>query len=407
MTSLPWFRSDEWRLLWPFYLEASVGTMLYVFVPFMVLYFNSLGMSSTQIGLLMSVWPLASLIAEVPTGAVADLWGRKLSVVTGHFFEGLFAVLLFLTTNPWAIVSLFFLIGVSRTLTSGAKEAWAVDLLKAKGRDDLRSNYFAAYHSLFNLAFVVSGLVGAATVALFGLRSVWLVTGISYFMSAAFMLFGEEEFTPRRSTFRHALLDIWRQTRETANYAVTHRSLFLVYAISFLFAAAGPFRSLITWTPFLRQFHFPEEGYGYLWSAMNMLGIVAPLMARRMLRRVKDRTALIVLAAITLAYGGVILLTGSLLLLLGMILFSAFLFDFRMPINRVFFHRFVPSAIRGTSGSFEEMLNSAARIVAFPVVGLLLDLEPVGPRGTVFISTLFMVPVILLYTLVRDEDGAE
>lgn len=405
--SVPWYRTTEWRLLWPFYLEASLGTMLYVFVPFMVLYFNSIGLSSSEIGFLMSAWPLASLVAEVPTGAVADLWGRKVSVVTGHLLEGVCAVLLFLTTNHWLLLLLFFLLGISRTLTSGAKEAWAVDLLKAEGRDDLRSNYFARYHSLFNLAFVVSGVVGAAVVAGFGLRAVWLVTSISYFMSGGLLFFGREEFTPRRSSFRSAVVEIWRQTRETAGYAASHRSLFLVYSISALFAAAGPFRSLISWTPFLRQYGFPETGYGYLWSGMNVLGIVAPLLARRMLRRVRDRLALICLAAVTLVYGGVILVTGSLFMLIGMILFSAFLFDFRMPINRTFFHRFVPSTIRGTSGSFEEMLNSAMRMLAFPIVGLLLDLEAVGPRGTVFISTLFMIPVIALYRMVRDEDGHE
>ncbi len=404
---LHWYRSTEWRLLWPFYLEASLGTMLYVFVPFMVLYFNSIGLSSTQIGFLMSAWPLASLIAEVPTGAVADLWGRKVSVITGHMLEGMCAVMLFLTTTHWLILVLFFLLGISRTLTSGAKEAWAVDLLKGEGRDDLRSNYFARYHSLFNLAFVVSGVVGAWVVARFELRAVWLVTGISYFMSGGLLLFGREEFTPQRSTFRAAVTEIWRQTRDTAGYALSHRSLFLVYAISAVFAAAGPFRSMISWTPFLRQFQFPEHGYGYLWSGMNVLGIVAPLLARRMLRRVRDRQALIWLSVITLVYGLVILITGSLIMLIGMILFSAFLFDFRMPINRTFFHRFVPSAIRGTSGSFEEMLNSAVRMLAFPIVGLLLDLEPVGPRVTVFISTLFMVPVIFLYRMIRDEDGGE
>jgi predicted MFS family arabinose efflux permease len=164
---------------------------------------------------------------------------------------------------------------------------------------------------------------------------------------------------------------------------------------------------MISWTPFLRQFEFPDEGFGYLWSAMNILGIIAPLMAKRMLRHVHDRSALIVLSFITLGYGLLILITGSLIMLLGMILFSAFLFDLRMPINRTFFHRFVPSEIRGTSGSFEEMLNSGARMLAFPLVGILLDSEGIGARGTVFISTLFMIPVIVLYKMVHDEEGKE
>lgn len=157
---------------------------------------------------------------------------------------------------------------------------------------------------------------------------------------------------------------------------------------------------MITWTPFLENYGFPEAGFGYLWSGMNVFGIVAPLLAYRLLRHTRPRIVLIWLSVITLIYGFFILATGSLFMLLVLILASAFIFDFRIPITRVFFHRFIPSKIRSTSGSFEQMLNSGARMITFPLVGILVD--TIGPRYTVFISTLFMVPVIILYIMIKD-----
>ncbi|MCF7855202.1 MAG: MFS transporter [Candidatus Pacebacteria bacterium] len=397
---LRFYRTTEWQLLWPFYMEALFGTILYIFVPFMVLYFNSIGMGASEIGILMSVWPLSALLFEVPTGAIADLWGRKLSVILGYFCEGILAVLLFFFTHHAAVFVLFFFIGVARTLTSGAKEAWVVDLLRARGHDDLRSNYFSKYYSLFNLAFVISGVIGALCVDFAGLQVIWLVTGISYFMSAGLLMFGREDFIAQRETFSGAIKGIWRQTRRTALYALNERSVTYVYVISFTVAMAGIFRSMISWTPFLQGFGFPDEGFGYLWSAMNITGVAAPLLARRLLNRVEDRIALIWISVLTLAYGVLVLLTGSLFMLIGLIIVSAFIFDFRMPINRVFFHRFIPTHIRSTSGSFEQMLNASARMISFPLVGILID--GVGPKYTVFISTLFMIPVIVLYSRVRD-----
>lgn len=123
----------------------------------------------------------------------------------------------------------------------------------------------------------------------------------------------------------------------------------------------------------------------------------------RLLRRVSDRRALIGVAFATVAYGFVVLLTNSLMMLLGLILASAFIFDFRMPVTRVFFHRFIPSEIRGTSGSFEEMLNAVGRLIGMPLVGILLD--TIGPRYTVFASAMVMLPVIVLYQSVSDDDG--
>lgn len=396
------WRSREWQLLWPFYLEGGLSTIFYIFVPFLVLYFRSIGMNAAQIGFLMSAWPLSALLLEVPTGAVADLWGRKISVIVGYCAEGIFASLLFFFDAHIAVFILFFLIGSSRTLASGAQEAWAVDLLggEEEGCGDLCSRYFSRYHSLFNLAFVLSGLVGAACVHAWDLKAIWLVTGFSYFLSAGLLVFAHEEFTPQRATFRSAIKGIWRQTFQTAAYACKVRTVALIYCISFLIAMSGIFRSMITWTPFLENYGFPEAGFGYLWSGMNVFGIVAPLLAYRLLRHTQPRIALIWLSVITLIYGFFILATGSLFVLLILILASAFIFDFRMPITRVFFHRFIPSGIRSTSGSFEQMLNSAARMITFPLVGILVD--TIGARYTVFISTLFMVPVIVLYVMIKD-----
>ncbi len=146
---LNFFKSQEWNILWPFYLEAFLGTFLYVLPPFLVLYFHEIGFEASMIGFLLSAWPLAALLFEMPTGAVADLWGRKVSVVTGFFLEGVFAFLLFFFSNHIIVFVLFFLIGASKTLTSGAKEAWVVDLLKSKNVDHLRSAYFSKYHSFF------------------------------------------------------------------------------------------------------------------------------------------------------------------------------------------------------------------------------------------------------------------
>ncbi len=259
------------------------------------------------------------------------------------------------------------------------------------------------------MAFVLSGLIGAFFVSAFGLRVIWLVTSINYFMSAGFLLFGEERFVPVRGGFAGALKGIWQQTKRTAVFAAQRRTVSYVYMISVLFAIAGVFRSMLSWTPFLQEFGFSEGNFGYLWTSMNILGVVAPLMAVRLLRFATDRTLLIGISVVTLFYGVLILGTDSLFMLIGMILVSAFLVDFRMPVARVFFHRFIPTQIRSASGSFEQMLNAAIRILCLPLAGLLVDM--IGAKLTVFISTLFMGPAIVLYLKIghprTDESGGE
>jgi len=78
------FAKDELKLLWPFYFSKFVFTIFYVMIPFEVLYFLGIGFNLFQVGLITSAALLSTFIFEIPTGAVADLYGRKVSSIVGQ-----------------------------------------------------------------------------------------------------------------------------------------------------------------------------------------------------------------------------------------------------------------------------------------------------------------------------------
>ena len=93
------FSDGELKILWPFYLEYFISSLLYFMPVFMILYLSRLNFSFTQIGILLAIYPLTSLIFEIPTGAIADLYGRKFSVLFGYFIEGICMLGLFFFEN--------------------------------------------------------------------------------------------------------------------------------------------------------------------------------------------------------------------------------------------------------------------------------------------------------------------
>tara|TARA_Y100000590_G_scaffold243521_1_gene273784 strand:- start:2 stop:235 length:234 start_codon:yes stop_codon:yes gene_type:complete len=77
------------------------------------------------------------MLFEVPTGVVADTWGRRASYMIGSITL-LVSTLLYLwmwrVQAPfygWALSSMF--LGLGFTFFSGATEAWIVDAMKATG----------------------------------------------------------------------------------------------------------------------------------------------------------------------------------------------------------------------------------------------------------------------------------
>ena len=83
------------------------------FEPFIILYFLQQGLSFTQIGFLIAFRELAINIMEVPSGAIADLFGRRRSMILS-FLSYIIAFSIFgLCKDYWHfyIAMFFFAIG--------------------------------------------------------------------------------------------------------------------------------------------------------------------------------------------------------------------------------------------------------------------------------------------------------
>jgi len=89
----------EWQLLWPFYLSKFLQSIFLLTVPYWVIYFNKLGLSFSQISILASAHLLGIIIFEIPTGALADVLGRMLSVLMGIFLSSLLLSAIPFTNN--------------------------------------------------------------------------------------------------------------------------------------------------------------------------------------------------------------------------------------------------------------------------------------------------------------------
>lgn len=120
------------RLLQVFWFLREAQLWIPVWIVFLTI---DQGFSLTEVLTAEGLYLVAIVFLEVPTGAVADRWGRKQSLTMGALFLGL-AVLIFsfATTYPVLLCS-FFLWSLAHTLMSGADQALLFDTLKAAGRE--------------------------------------------------------------------------------------------------------------------------------------------------------------------------------------------------------------------------------------------------------------------------------
>lgn len=121
-------RAAQWRFL---VLTALRWGPVGLFIPVLVLLPLDRGLTLSQVGLTVAVQGLVVLMLELPTGGLADAWGRR-PVLLMAGIVAVASTALFLTASTVAGFALAYLLqGVYRALDSGPLEAWYVDAVHA------------------------------------------------------------------------------------------------------------------------------------------------------------------------------------------------------------------------------------------------------------------------------------
>lgn len=396
---MKFFKKGELKLLWLFYLNALISPILFFMPAFMIIYFRDLGFSIFQISLLTMMMPLFMLLFEIPTGAVADIYGRKFSVLLGVLIEGIAVFSIFFLDNFYSLVFAFALAGFGSTFGSGAKEAWVTDLIRKEKKNFLQ-NYFVKSQALCNFGLVISGILGVFLVKQFGVSIIWIVAGISSFITFFLLGFAKEHFIKRKVKIKDSFKSLIKQSQVSVKYAKNHSVLFLFLIATALIVFASEFNGSLAWIPFLQNLGFPVYAFGYLWSAMGVVGIFAPFISLKFLKKGQERKFILNAILLTILVLVLVIFVKSIFFAFLIILFQLFFGGMSRPIERTYFHRFIKSKLRATVGSVESMLIGFVGVLAMPLAGLSVDY--LGSRYTILLSALLMIPSVIIFFKIKD-----
>lgn len=136
--------------LYNFFMTMDITSAIWI------LYLSFKGMTLVEIGILESIYHITGLLFELPTGALADLYGRKFCVVLGRAVSVISCILMIISNSFIGYAFSFILSCASMNLHSGAAEALVYDSLKELGEEE-------SYKKIWGrLAFVMTIAQGAA-----------------------------------------------------------------------------------------------------------------------------------------------------------------------------------------------------------------------------------------------------
>lgn len=149
-----------------FYKFCAYGFLknLRFFDAFIIIAFRKLGFSFLQIGILFSIKEISTNIFEIPTGIIADSYGRRKSMIFS-FLSYIISLLIFYFCDQYylfIIAMIFFASG--EAFRSGTHKAMILQYLKIKKMEHLKVHYYGNTRGCSQLGSAISSLVAAAII---------------------------------------------------------------------------------------------------------------------------------------------------------------------------------------------------------------------------------------------------
>ncbi|MBT8219479.1 MAG: MFS transporter [Bacteroidia bacterium] len=154
------------------------------FDAFLLLFFLENGISYSQIGVLYAARQLVINIAEVPSGIVADVYGRKNALIVAFSCNILSFITFYFSTDFFLLLVAMVLFGIGDAFRTGTHKGMILDYLKWHGWLDQKVSYYGHTRSWSQRGSALSSLVAGILVLYTGsYRIVYLYSIIPYLLN--------------------------------------------------------------------------------------------------------------------------------------------------------------------------------------------------------------------------------
>lgn len=362
------------------------------------------GLSNTEAFTANAFFTVGQVIFEIPTGVVADTWGRRASYLLGAstlLVSTLLYLLMWRIEAPfwgWALASA--LIGLGFTFFSGAVEAWLVDALTDGGFDGNLETVFARGQTVTGVA-MLSGSVAGGFIAQatnlgvpYVMRSVLLVATLV----VAFLTMRDQGFTPQQGASpREEVRKIMKASLDSGWRNPPIRWVMLAAPFSY---GVGAY-AFYAMQPYLLELYGDPEAFGIAGLAAAIVagmqivgGLIVPWVRRLFSRRTHALVFANLMSFVVLAGIG---LTSSFPFAVGCLALWALAFAASGPMRQAYVNELIPSEQRATVLSFDALMGSTGGVIAQPALGRVADVASYSSSYLVgAVVSAFSLPFLFL-----------
>ena len=357
-----------------------------------------------QLILVGTTLELACFIFEIPTGIVADVYSRKLSIVIGGVLTGVGFILEGAISSSIFVLVAQIVWGLGSTFISGSLEAWIAEEEKNKDLDEI---YIKGAQAGQIGAFI--GIVLSTVIANFSVRLPIIVSGVLFIILALFLwlYMPENNFKPSAPGDLNTFKKMVYTFKSGLKFVKSKSIIMILLAVTLFYGLSSEGYDRLSNAHFLQDTTLPKLGnlssvtwfgiFGILGMILSF--IVMHFMAKNLKNEDNRKNGKLLLCINILYISSMLIfaLTRNFSLMLIAYLATNTFRIINEPIFSAWLNGHIDDNSRATVLSINGQMNSLGQILGGPIIGIIAT--NISVSIGIVCTSLLVAPVLVLYII--------
>ena len=387
--------------IWKLYVIKTSKWMV-LFMPIIWLFYEENGLTISDLFVIQAIYSITIALIEIPSGYLADVLGRKNSMVIGTFFGFLGISTYSLSFGFDGFLLAALCLGVGQSFISGSDTALMYDSLAELNRSDDFIKLEGRTISMGSFAEAAAFIIGGFLAEISLRTPFYYQVGIALIGFIVALLLVE----PKVHRLEDGKSKPWKNIKKIIHYSIIENNILRAYI--FYSAVIGAATLTMAWfsQPYYKSLDIEIFYFGLIGAGLNLAVAIPAFYAHEIERKINTKTLLslilLLIAACYFAVAYISSLWGLLVLLLFYITRGV-----ATPVLRDYMNRQTPSNMRATVMSIRSFIVRVLFASTSPILGYVADLYSLQYAlylsGALF---LFFGLIILIYLLNLKKNQA-
>jgi len=363
------------------------------FLPIYALYLQHELFTALNVAIILAVRTFCGMLFEIPFGAVADLFGRKKTLMMSGFIAIISLIFLSIGGSMFIFIIYAIFYALARSLLNGTDTALMYDSLKIMRRETNFQKIIAINNGCWQTGAAFGSLIGGVLAAV-SLRLPVLYTFIPFTLAFVLTFFINEP-PYKKESHRNVFLHM----SNTAKLLVKNGLLTLFFATILLFAfseSSFNFNSI-----FMNFKNIPLIYFGIVFALCFILGFLSSFLSSHYLNKIfGDKNMLLVSIIMSPLMTIFATITNGIYCVVFIVLSSIF-FSMRLPIIMDLYNKKTPSKNRATMLSCVSFGSTLGITLYAPIFGYMVDLYNISVAMR--LTAMFTAMAVILVLFVKER----